>query len=74
MTDEIVELKINEHTKVLEQHEGRMSVLEKSDVKQESNIENLCDKIDKLIAQNNKWFYAVICGMGGLLVKVLFFK
>lgn len=74
MNSEVVEIKIENHDETLKDHECRIGSLEKSDVKQESKIDNLCDKIDKLIAQNNKWFYAMVCGMASLLIKVLFFK
>lgn len=60
--------------KTLEDHENRIGSLEKSDVKQESKIDNLCEKLDGLIASNNKIFYALLTGMAGILVKLVFFK
>lgn len=74
MNNEVVELKINEHDSTLENHENRIGNLEKSDVRQESKIDNLCDKLDGLIASNNKIFYALLTGMAGILVKILFFE
>lgn len=74
MNNEVIEVKIEEHDKKLNEHESKISNLEKSDVKQDSKIDDLCDKIEKLIVQNNKWFYALVTGMAALLIKLLFFK
>ena len=74
MNNEVIELKIKEHTEELKEHEGRINVLEKSDVKQETTIDTLCDKIDKLIIQNNKLIYTLMAGMASILIKILFFK
>lgn len=74
MNNEIVELKINEHTEKLENHENRIGSLEKSDIKQENKIDSLCEKLDGLIASNNKIFYALLTGMAGILVKIVFFN
>jgi hypothetical protein len=74
MNNETVEIKINEHDKKLEEHEGKINSLEKCDVRHDDNINQLCEKIDNLISQNNKWLYFCITGMAGILVKLLFFK
>lgn len=68
-----METKINDHEETLKEHEGRIGNLEKSDVKQESKLDNLCDKLDGVINTNNKIFYALLTGMTGILVKIVFF-
>lgn len=73
MNNETMEIKINEHDNTLKDHEGRIGNLERSDVKQESKIDNLCDKLDGVINTNNKIFYALLTGMAGILVKIVFF-
>lgn len=72
MNNEVIEVKINEHEEKLENHETRIGKLEKSDVLQESKIDNLCEKLDRLISSNNKIFYALLTGMASILVKMLF--
>lgn len=62
------------HETRLNGHSNRLDVLEQYKSKSEEKIDNLCDKIDKLIHNNNKWFYAVTTGMAGLLIKFLFFS
>lgn len=74
MNNEIVELKISEHDEKIKEHDTKINNLERSDIKQNDNIAVLCTRIDKLIALNNKYFYGLMCGMAGLLVKLLFFK
>lgn len=74
MNNDVVEIKINEHDETIKEHENRIGTLEKSDVKHTDSIENLCEKIDNLIISQNKIFYALICGMAGILVKIVFFK
>lgn len=74
MNNEVLEMKVVEHDTTLKEHEGRLGTLEKSDVKQESQLGMLCDRLDKLISSNNKLFYTLITGMGGILVKLVFFK
>lgn len=74
MNNETVELKIVEHDKKLDEHENKISNLEKSDAKQDSKMDNLCEKIDKLVDTNNKWFYFAVTTMSGMLAKLLFFK
>lgn len=69
-----VDEKLDTHEKRLNGHSDRLDVLEQYKSKSEEKIDNLCDRIDKLIVNNNKWFYAVITGMAGLLVKLLFFN
>ncbi|AGK96816.1 hypothetical protein [Clostridium pasteurianum] len=73
MNNEIVELKINEHTETLENHGERLSTLEKKDIKHDDNIGMLCEKIDGLIKLYNKMLLAVLGGMAGVLIKILFF-
>lgn len=73
MNNEVIEIKINDHEETLKEHEGRIGNLEKSDVKQESKLDNLCDKLDGVINTNNKIFYALLTGMTGILVKIVFF-
>lgn len=73
MNQEVVEIKINEHDEMLKDHSCRIGTLEISDTKQDSKIDNLCDCLDGLIASNNKIFYALLFGMAGILVKILFF-
>lgn len=74
MNNEVLEMKINEHDTTLKEHDNRIGNLEKSDVKQESQIGMLCEKIDKLIDSNNKWFYFICTSMAGILIKILFFQ
>lgn len=73
MTNETVEIKINEHDKKLKEHDCQISSLEKSDIKQDGSIDLLCTKIDKLIGLNNKLFFGLMSGMAGLIVKLYFF-
>lgn len=81
MNNEILEVKVMEHDKRLDEHdkrfnknEDKIEILEKSDVKKGSQIDNLCEKLEEVIATNNKIFYALLFGMAGILVKLLFFK
>ncbi|AGK97618.1 hemolysin XhlA family protein [Clostridium pasteurianum] len=74
MNNEIVEIKIQEHDKKIKEHDTKINNLEKCDIKHDDNINQLCEKIDNLISQNNKWLYLCLTGMAGLLVKLLFFK
>lgn len=74
MNSETIEIKITEHDKKLEEHEIKLNDLDKKDIRHEDNIKELCDKIEKLIGQNNKWFYALMVGMASLLIKLLFFR
>lgn len=60
-------MKINEHDKKIDEHESKISCLEKFDTKQDSKIDNLCEKIDGLITMNNKWVYFAITSMIALL-------
>ena len=72
MNEETVELKINEHSETIKEHESRLGTLEKSDVRQETQIGMLCEKLDKIIESNQKWFYlavATLIGIVGFLVK-----
>ncbi|AKA71974.1 hemolysin XhlA family protein [Clostridium scatologenes] len=73
MNNETMEIKINEHDKKIDEHEDKINSLEKSDTKQDSKIDNLCEKIDGLIIMNNKWLYFAITSMIALLAKILFF-
>lgn len=73
MNNEVIEIKIDEHENKLSNHESRIGNLEKSDILQESKIDNLCEKLDGLIVSNNKIFYALLSGMAGILVKIVFF-
>ncbi|AGY77999.1 hemolysin XhlA family protein [Clostridium autoethanogenum] len=73
MNNETMEMKVSEHDETLKDHGNRIGILEKSDTKQESQIEMLCEKIDKLIDNNNKWLYFAITTMVALLIKILFF-
>jgi len=69
-----VDSKLLEHTEKLNDHETKINNLTTNNAAQDSQINNLCDKIEKLISQNNKWFYALCVGMASILVKLLFFK
>ena len=73
MTDETIEVKIHEHDKKLEEHEGKLNCLEKSDIKQDDSLNLLCSRLDRLISLNNKLFYGLITGMAGLIIKLYFF-
>jgi hypothetical protein len=74
MNTETITVKIEEHDKKIEEHENKINNLEISDVRHEGKTEELCVKIERLIEQNNKWFYALVVGMASLLIKLLFFK
>ncbi|AJA49519.1 hypothetical protein CPAST_c34580 [Clostridium pasteurianum DSM 525 = ATCC 6013] len=74
MNNEVIETKILEHDDKIKEHDTKINNLEKSDVKHDDNISQLCEKIDGLIQQNSKLLYAVLVGMAGILVKILFFK
>lgn len=65
---------VDAHELRLNDHDTKINNLTTSNATQDSQINNLCDKIEKLIAQNNKWFYAICAGMASILVKLLFFK
>lgn len=73
MTNETVEIKIDEHDKKLDKHDAQIRRLEKSEIRQNDSINLLCKRLDKLISLNNKLFYALVTGMAGLIVKLYFF-
>ena len=74
MNNEIIELKLNEHNAKLDNHESRIGNLEKSDIRQESQIGMLCEKIKKLIDNNNKWFWLAVSTIIGIFTAIFISK
>lgn len=71
---EILTKVVDNHELRLNEHENKINGLTTNNAQQDTKIDNLCDKIEKLIINQNKWFYAVCIGMGSILVKIVFFK
>lgn len=55
--------KFGEHDKKLDEHEGKIGILEKSDAKKEEKIDNLCDQL--------KGLTKAIWGMVGSIFLIL---
>lgn len=61
MNNEVVELKINEHSSELKEHNKRLDRLEENNAEFRVEIKNLCDNI-KNLTNIMKWFMGLLIG------------
>lgn len=61
MNNEVIELKISEHDKELENHNNRLNKLEQDGVELKAEIKNLCIQLEGLTTVM-KWFIGLLIG------------
>lgn len=61
MNTETIEMKINEHTETLKEHDKRLDRIEQDGREFKIEIKNLCDNI-KNLTNMMKWFIGAIMG------------
>lgn len=61
MNNEVIELKINEHSKKLEEHDKRLDRVEVNQAEFKTEIKNLCDNL-KSLTITMKWFMGLLIG------------
>ncbi|WP_373370102.1 hemolysin XhlA family protein [Clostridium tepidum] len=61
MNGEIMEMKINEHTETLKEHDKRLDKIEQNQSRTDTKIENLCDQLKQLVSVL-KWYIGLTVG------------
>ena len=61
MNNETIELKINEHTETLKEHDKRIDKIEQDGREFKTEIENLCENI-KNLTTTIRWFIGLLIG------------
>lgn len=61
MNNETIELKINEHTETLKEHDERIDKIEQDGREFKTEIKNLCENI-KNLTTTIRWFIGLLIG------------
>ncbi|MCR1933515.1 hemolysin XhlA family protein [Clostridium tepidum] len=56
-----MEMKINEHTETLKEHDKRLDKIEQNQSRTDTKIENLCDQLKQLVSVL-KWYIGLTVG------------
>ncbi len=68
MNNEVIKVKIYEHSELLKEHSKRLDKIEQDNAEFRVHIKNLCSKIDELTGWIKALVIAIIGTFGGFLI------